>query len=193
MAIRNTAKADPLIQAATAFAPGGVGIYAQEAAGQAELCAAGRKAQLPKDGLDDAEKLGIKVIGPSEGDELFVDVELPEGWSIVPTDHSMHSSLIDEKGRKRAGIFYKAAFYDRSASISFCRRYSAFYRPFGGWETTDRKAPRVGVARDSDGNEIWVSEPLAHETFIGNRATSLAVVWLDEHYPNWKDLTAYWD
>ena len=100
-------------------------IYAQEKLGQQELV---RSSQLPSNSgrnvnvIEQYEKMGIKVIGESIKDDLFLDVELPQGWSIKDTDHSMHSKLLDDKGRERAGIFYKAAFYDRTADITFYQR-----------------------------------------------------------------------
>lgn len=96
----------------------------QEAEGQKELCKSA--SQLPRGkgfGRDDAkvdyENLGIKVLGISKGDEIWYDVILPEGWKIEPTDHSMWSKLLDNKGKERASIFYKAAFYDRDCFIHF--------------------------------------------------------------------------
>lgn len=71
------------------------------------------------------KSMGIKIL--EESDDLFMKVELPEGWKIKPTDHSMWSNLIDDKGRERASIFYKAAFYDREAFISFNRRFNISY------------------------------------------------------------------
>lgn len=70
------------------------------------------------------EKYGIKVLKQSNGDELFVDVILPEGWKIKGTSHSMWNNLIDQNGRIRASFFYKAAFYDRDAFLTFKTRYS---------------------------------------------------------------------
>lgn len=69
-------------------------------------------------------KYGIKVIGPSKGDDLFLDVELPEGWKIKGTSHSMWNNLVDNNDRIRATFFYKAAFYDRDAFLRFTTRYS---------------------------------------------------------------------
>lgn len=87
----------------------------QERRGQAELA---KSCQLPTNGLAEiATKLGIKVLRQSVGDAIFSDVELPEGWKIRVTDHSMWSELVDTDGVVRARIFYKAAFYDRSAFI----------------------------------------------------------------------------
>jgi hypothetical protein len=102
-------------------------IPAQEKMAQAEAC---NSSQLPsKHGYrGDAkllyEALGIKVIGKSNGDDLFLDVILPEGWKIRPTDHSMWNELRDHKDRTRATFFYKGAFYDRDAFINPERRYN---------------------------------------------------------------------
>lgn len=99
---------------AVAATPGG--IEAQEAAGQAMLCAS---AQLPKE-LHGCTRESLEALGFKFGndvDELFVTCTLPPGWKKQATDHSMHSDLLDDQGRKRAGIFYKAAFYDRRADL----------------------------------------------------------------------------
>lgn len=69
------------------------------------------------------EKHGIKVVGESNGDPLFVDVKLPEGWEIKGTGHSMWNEVLDNNGRVRATFFYKAAFYDRDAFLHFETRY----------------------------------------------------------------------
>ncbi len=98
-----------------AATPGG--IEAQEAEGQRQACRASR---LPRKGTEDRspwEALGFRFLGGD--DKLFIDVEFPAGWRLVATDHSMWSDLVDDKGQKRASMFYKAAFYDLSAFIRF--------------------------------------------------------------------------
>lgn len=111
--ITNTAKHDAHVEWLCGGNP--KAIEDQERCGQAELV---RSCQLPTNGLAEiATKLGIKVLRQSAGDAIFSDVELPEGWKIRVTDHSMWSELIDTNGAVRARIFYKAAFYDRSAFI----------------------------------------------------------------------------
>lgn len=96
-----------------AITPGG--IEAQEARGQRALNKAGNL--LPRHLLyshwSDVEAMGIKRVG--EHDDLFLSVELPPGWMIQPTDHSMWSNVVDETGKVRLEVFYKAAFYDRNA------------------------------------------------------------------------------
>lgn len=96
-----------LLVAAT---PGG--IEQQEAMGQAALV--GTRDILPiKCPRKELEALGF-VFGETS-DDLFINVTFPNGWSKKATDHSMWSDLLDETGKKRGAIFYKAAFYDRKA------------------------------------------------------------------------------
>jgi hypothetical protein len=89
-------------------------IVASEKAGQQDLV---NSSKLPKKGNWDLLKSwGLQII--DDADDLFYNVALPEGWTKQGTTHDMHSSLLDELGRKRAGIFYKAAFYDCRADIT---------------------------------------------------------------------------
>ena len=111
--------------ALTASIPGG--IEASEALGQQELV---HSRELPKHGLlEHREKLeAIGFVFGNEIDDVFVSVKLPAGWSKKATNHSMWSDLLDDKGRRRAGIFYKAAFYDRNGHMNWERRFSIAVR-----------------------------------------------------------------
>ena len=104
-----------LKNAITASTPGG--IEAQEAAGQKEFVAS---ESLPKEtnGCTREQLEGMGIQFGADIDDLFVSVKLPDGWRKIPTGHSMWSDLVDDKVQKGASIFYKAAFYDRSAFIS---------------------------------------------------------------------------
>lgn len=93
-------------------------IRAQEKEGQRELA---NSELLPVEGTSNEAEwaaIGVKLGKPKKGDPLFRHVILPSGWKIVPTDHDMWSKLVDDKGRVRAEIFYKAAFYDRRAFVT---------------------------------------------------------------------------
>ncbi len=142
------------------------------------------KAQLEKAGV----KFGEKV----EGDDMFQYVKLPTGWKKVRTDHSMWSNLVDEKGRTRASIFYKAAFYDRSAHLSTNRRYSYSF----DYDRFEKEG--VGVTTVTDGTEIiHGTEPINgrnRKSFdVSDEANKLANDWLTANYPDWQDAAAYWD
>lgn len=95
----------------------GGGIEASERRGQSEFVSS---EQLPADcrGKEKLEAAGVVFGKPVSGDPMFCHATLPKGWKKVPTDHAMWSELVDENGVKRASIFYKAAFYDRSAFMS---------------------------------------------------------------------------
>lgn len=89
-------------------------IVASEVKGQENLV---NSTQLPIAGeWQILESWGIKRTGSSEG--LFCDATLPLGWIKRATENTFWSELIDEKGRKRASIFYKAAYYDRDATVT---------------------------------------------------------------------------
>lgn len=66
----------------------------------------------------DLTDLGFVLGEPVEGDPLFRRATLPPGWSREGSEHAMWSYLLDEQGRRRCSIFYKAAFYDRDAFLS---------------------------------------------------------------------------
>lgn len=115
--ITNTARDD--IHPEYLFGGNPSAIEEQEAKGQKEL---EESQQLPiQCGYKDKKKLeqaGVVFGKPLKDDPLFCEAVLPNGWKVEKTDHSMWSNLVDEKGKQRAGIFYKAAFYDREAFIT---------------------------------------------------------------------------
>jgi hypothetical protein len=190
-----------------ASTPGG--IEAQEARGQRDFVAS---TTLPIEcngcTREQIEQMGVVFGDPV--DDLFVNAQLPDGWQKKPTEHSMWSDIVDDRGRRRAAIFYKAAFYDRSAHISLERRFSCSAEPVCGYASPDyRKHEWHAVVCDC-GKVIWQTphklepEPEYHddkenrEALIvwGGKRDELrkaATAWLDKNYPNWKDPLAYWD
>jgi hypothetical protein len=98
-------------------------IEAMEAAGQRQLVNSDR---LPTDLRGDRaefEALGFTFGEPDKDDPMFCAATLPPSWKREGSDHAMWSYLTDEHGRKRASIFYKAAFYDRSAFMNLTGVY----------------------------------------------------------------------
>ena len=92
-------------------------IEAQEAWGQRELV---ESQDLPVDTGDTDQEfldLGFTFGKPHSHDPLFRPATLPKGWRKEASDHSMGSYLVDDKGRQRVHVFYKAAFYDRCANM----------------------------------------------------------------------------
>jgi hypothetical protein len=135
-------------------------------------------------------------------DDLFSNATLPDGWRKEATNHSMWSKLIDDQGRERASIFYKAAFYDRDAFLNITQRYSCHVEPINGWDA-DTEYWHCTVT--DCGNAIWISEQIGPEPDSKaprdvcvkwyDKKDELAKVghaWLDDHYPDWKNPLAYW-
>lgn len=91
----------------------------QEKAGQTQLVNSQQlPARITHGAQEDFEALGFTFGDPEPSDPMFRPATLPAGWSKQGTDHDMWSKIVDEHGRERVGIFYKAAFYDRSAHMS---------------------------------------------------------------------------
>lgn len=176
-----------LANALIASTPGG--IEAQEAAGQAMLVNSNTllpiRINFPPVTREQITAFTGIVFG-EDYDGIFVKVTLPPGWKLKPTDHSMWSDLLDENDCERAGVFYKAAFYDRNAYISFNHRYVVDRDQQGKIKTVfvfDRKTKQrfftVGTCEDEEYTKY-------------NRLVDEALQWLRDHYPNCDDPFAYW-
>lgn len=178
---------DDLDNFLVAATPGG--IEAQEKAGQTTFI---NNNTLPLDlnrscTWEDLATLGI--IKGTPVDYLFVNVILPTGWTKQPTEHSMWSDLCDKQGRIRARIFYKAAFYDRSAHFNLCKRYSYRVMPVN---INDWSGPKWGVVYDQD-VIIWYTNRFEHDDYKAyNIAETKARAWLETHYPDYQNPLAYW-
>jgi hypothetical protein len=174
-------------------------IEVQEARGQQQLV---NSTQLPtkingfgQELIRDRNALvnaGVVFGDPTDGDEMFCEAILPEGWKKEYTDHSMWSSLLDANGNKRASIFYKAAFYDRDAFINVCQRFTIDRY---GHEPDDEV--RVFV-KDAKGEVVFATE-VEKETDekpgyeLRQEHEKVVKAWLFEHYPDWENPGAYWD
>lgn len=132
MTVENTTNRPAIAHLAGTMSEGVSGyIEGMEAAGQAQLV---NSDVLPATAAPDynstehpdqwplLEALGIVRGEPVAGDPLFIHATLPPGWTRQASEwHSMHSSLLDERGVRRVAIFYKAAHYDRHADIRVVR------------------------------------------------------------------------
>lgn len=172
-------------------------IEAQEAQGQRELVSSEvlpTKWNWPKNALELLAGFGVKLGDPIKGDEIFCEAQLPAGWHKRATDHAMWSELFDNKGRKRAGVFYKAAFYDRSSHGSLERRFNV--RP--DYEKSHKEKLAVASVYDGDkpvftSSEITETGDYPEQQEARDRAVAQCTTWLAEHYPDWENFAAYWD
>ena len=168
-----------------ASTPGG--IERQEAEGQRMLVAS---TTIPKKiiGATRAQLIEIGFKFGEDADDLFVHCELPKGWKKVATGHSMHSHVLDEQSRKRAGIFYKAAFYDRHADITMLSRYTlrVFRKPAMEIEA------EVCAVVDTDAILFETEVYESADYMAYDAARMLCRLWLDDKYPDWQSPLAYW-
>jgi hypothetical protein len=167
-----------------AATPGG--IEAQEVRGQAQFV---NSDVLPKRCIgctrEQIEAMGV-VFG-ADVDDIFVIVVLPAGWAKAPTEHSMWSDLRDERGRVRANIFYKAAFYDRNAHISLTRYVNLTRSYDDNNNTTDARVV------NAEGRVLFATERVVRDDYeTTDRLEAAARAYADEHYPDWQNPLAYW-
>lgn len=170
--------------ALVASTPGG--IEAQEAAGQQDVAGGEMVPRIIRGATKkELTKLGFEFLG--ELDEIFHKAKLPKGWSIRPTSHSMHSDLIDSKGSVRAAIFYKAAFYDRRATMTMVHRFvsridysNPSVRRFQIWD--NKKNEMVTLIGTADFNDHEKQDKLDKK--CGD--------WLKLNKPDHNDAMAYW-
>lgn len=171
-------------------------ILNQEARGQEQLV---HSDILPKEAL--AYRIQLEALGFQFGDpvdDLFIACTLPTGWHKEGTGYSMWSTLKDDKGRNRASIGYKAAFYDRWASFSLSRRFSCTSRPLDGdYAAPYESIPYEGVVCDGE-QVIYKTDPVMPTEELPGRSIremqKLHIVqWLNERYPDWESPFAYWD
>ena len=93
-------------------------IEAQEARGQRELVESDVLPTANPEVWERLEAMGVVRGEQVPGDPLFTYCTLPDGWTKrAAPDHSMWSDLLDADGEAVAGIFYKAAYYDRKADM----------------------------------------------------------------------------
>ena len=219
--VRNDPKGDGLLALAIQISQGKGGIEALEKVGQNSLV---QSTQLPTEGTpghpqygrsqdEEEERLfvegwaatGIEFGEVPEDDPVFRDVKLPLGWKKVATGHDMWSDLVDGNGRKRASIFYKAAFYDRSAHIHLNTRFRVLRNHFEGG--ADRRIQFNALDGDAVmyWTEVYDPGPEPDRGAHGWRGWDDAVrvieeeehakclAWLEKRYPKWHEPGQYWD
>lgn len=186
------------------------GIEEQERMGQIAFSA--RNDLLPKDCLNcsfsDLEKLGF-VIGEA-ADDIFMHATYPDGWTCIPDTHSQYVSVLDEHGRARISIYYKAAFYDRRSQLTLIPRYDVGLRPVTGWGAQDYDrftTPLLGAVYDRAlGKVIWSTadevDPIPFDAPEIERERNdrerKALYhqlhdWAKSFIPDWRNPMAYWD
>jgi hypothetical protein len=182
------AKGD-LENAMVASTPGG--IERQEKAGQGELV---NSTNMPLELRPSRE--AFETVGFTFGealDDVFMKATLPTGWKREASEHAMHSYILDEQGRKRVEVFYKAAFYDRRADAGLIGRYSV-------QSCYPDNPSGEGLAEDEIRHVVFDGGTEIHRMPVCKRSDwsarepseKAARAWLAERFPRADDPTAYW-
>lgn len=175
-----------------AATPGG--IQAQESRGQQALVAQCLfPVRIAQRGITHemlTAKWGI-TFEPGIVDGLFYKANLPPGWSIRPTEHSMNSDLVDSQACNRAGIFYKAAFYDRNADVTLTMRYGVSAQYEGADFETGTLCERVVDSKTAA--VLFESKFVPRKDFKAQDVIRTeAEAFLLERFPDYRDPFAYW-
>jgi len=159
-------------------------------------------AKLPKIGEFDPKEylisLGFNFLGRDALDKMLQDVELPIGWRVEnnwlsDSDHGTLDDIIDEKGRLRANVYILRNNLVNVAELFFFNRYT-IEPDVDHLEEFDRCIVRVLDA----GKRIYATKSYPSSSYLSDelaffRGTELAKIWLKQHYPNYRDFTAYWN
>lgn len=126
-------------------------------------------------------------------DDLFVEVQLPEGWTREGAAHSLWTFIRDPEGRRRVDVFYKAAFYERKARATLQPRY----RVESNYYDAPDPPSEIRVWADDAGTplfELMGQLSPAEDSRAEFHAMEAQVRdWLDEHREGWDgDVAASW-
>ncbi|MER6575771.1 hypothetical protein [Nonomuraea sp. NPDC001023] len=153
----NTSKIDPLLLLADALGSDGLtgSIARMEAQGQRQIVnSTVLPARMNYGTEDELIALGFKLGDKVEGDPLFRQVTLPNGWKREGSDHAMWSYVVDELGRRRVSVFYKAAFYDRGAFLNVNTVYG-----YVGECLSEQRQPI--------GDDVWATPKALYAAAVG--------------------------
>ena len=139
-------------------------------------------------GLEDAGVVFGDIVA---NNELFVHATLPPGWRVVRSNHPLWHDLIDANGNKRASIFDKRDVFDRRAYLAVATRFAVQqgYELEGAVDAyvtdTGMRIYTTAAYPYTEGDEASVYQAFA-------AAKAEAEAWLDAHWPDWRDASAYW-
>lgn len=177
-----------------------------------------RQGTIERHMFDELSKEQIESLGFVLGeprDRLFINATFPPGWTKMPSGHNLYTYLLDEQGRQRATIMYKAAFYDEDAWISWRQRFQIgqdyIYadndpehnnRPVATRITIIDNGEQTKVVGEMKGKIITTYPDRPHYSVAINRGEAIelsdkdmndAKAWLEERYPDYKNSFPYWN
>ena len=148
---------------------------------------------------DTYTRMGIKVI--DEFDEFFYNVELPEGWSIISSNCSQWITVIDKNNRQRIEVFCKNELMEYEAYSNFLYRYSYLISREDDCKSDSISEERItlNIWLIDGGMKVRILSSATYKTldeYLKRDYRTLhinAENYLNQHFPNWRDICAYWD
>lgn len=131
------------------------------------------------------QRSGVVFHGTSLDDPTSIDVTLPKHWLLTKR------GMLDEQGRLRAFFRVQPFWGVRVTTVVLARRFGIYFRD----------ADEAVEASVTDGRNVVYASP-AHPYTDPDAADYLqaieharneAYIWLNKHYPKWRDSAAYWD
>lgn len=139
--------------------------------------------------------LGFKGIDVSGG--FFTFLQMPKGWKKVITKHSNQwCYLIDDQRRDRGAIFYKVVAVSNTGGIKVLTFINWMQRLIV--RTSTFKGKISSTVFDS-ANVIYKSQEYdepkerKEKSEIEIKCFTECELWLNDNYPEWKNVSAYWD
>lgn len=172
------------------LAMGSAAIEMQEAHGAASVR---NSQQIPRDnpGREVLASLGIEVGEDDPNDRLFVNATFPGGWHRVATGSAYWTHFVPPWSVGPVlKVFYKAAFYDRSAAMHIGDRYD-----ITGWSDDNETKLNVMRVRDLGTGETLFTTPIVRKGTSNqwrdeDDARAVCVKWANDNLPEGWDKPA---
>ncbi len=141
-------------------------------------------------GKEVLEAVGVEFFDPIENDPTLQLVKLPVGWKIFSNNSQV--MLLDEIGRNRADIYYKDTPFGNGQVAVFVR--SRHYICTDVAENSKVVLVRAMKNKVSGSRMVYATTALATHGYRDalDAAKGQVETWLDCHYPDWRNPTAYW-
>lgn len=147
-----------------------------------------------KEGERLLQDMGIELGDAYKNDPVFRQATLPSGWEKISTDDMPPTitRLVDEQGRQRGSVYFDNMPRTRKAHLTLNTRFSVDSREFDIDDEIIFDVLDSGTITHST-NPIPRTGDHTTDVRAENQARRMAIDWLEERYPDWRNPAAYWD
>jgi hypothetical protein len=148
-------------------------------------------------GLRALQTAGIKFRDRDTHHGLLTFVQLPAGWrKKADPDNKYYVRLLDVHNNRRASVYYKNSGPGSSAHMDVHTRYQIIA---GSGPEEDGPSHQCTVIDNKTGKVYYTTAAYPYDGYLSEESIRLAqkarneaTLWLDDCYPDWEDLNAYW-